>query len=251
MHCVNAFVGDTFVIPKAPGATIHEAPFYALWYRWGLEQFTKLKDYGTISPMHEPWETRYVNEMGIKPFDDQFSNLSAPQSLLSYYNHANAEVQEWPTTAVFKTATNPAEYLYPGLQMDIEGNTLDADLEQLSVPREGVPAVDARTGREVDKQTYSKNRIDVSLTQVQDTYIKRFIGFDIEAIIDCRNVVDILPPFGFNDICVLGENIVFANTKQILHYTRLKEANTPFFKQVSGRFYLLRDGAGKLWEVRL
>lgn len=251
LHCVNAFVGDTFVIPKAQDATIHEAPFYALWYRWGAEQLAKLSDYGVITTMHQPWETRYADEMGIKPFDDAYSNLNAPQSLLTYYNHANAEVQEWPNTAVFKTATNPVDYLYPGLNMDIEGNVIEDEIESLPVPRTGVPAVDAKTGREIDKKTYAKNRLDVSLEDLPDTYIKPFIGFDVEAIMDCSNVVDILPPFGFNDICVLGENIVFANTKQILHYTRLKEANTPFFRQVSGRFYLLRDGAGKLWEVRL
>lgn len=251
MHCVNAFVGDKFVIPKAPGATIHEAPFYALWYRWGVEQYAKLVDFGTISTMHQPWEVQYVNSMGIKPHDDVFSNLNDPQSLLSYYNHANSEVQEWPSTAVFKTASNPADYLYPGLNMDIDGNIIDEAEEQLDTPRQGVPAVDVKTAREIDKATYSKNRIDVTIKEREDTYIKPFIGFDVEAILTCDNVVEIMPPFGFNDICVIGENVVMASTKQILHYTRLHEMNTPFFKHVSGRFYLLRDGAGKLWEVRL
>lgn len=251
MHCVNAYVGDTFVIPKAPGATIHEAPFYALWYRWGVEQFAKLKDLGTISSMHDPWEVRYADQMAIRPYDDKINCLNDPKSLLSYFNHANAEVQEWPTTAVFKTATHPSDYLYPGLHMDAEGNVIEEDLESLPTPREGVPAVDARTGREITKDTYAKNRLDVSLKEQQDTYIKPFIGFDIEAILTCPNVIDILPPFGFNDICVIGENVVFTNTQKIMHYTRLRETNTPFFKQVSGRFYLLRDGAGKLWEVCL
>ncbi len=251
MHCVNAYVGDTFVIPKAPGATIHEAPFYALWYRWNVDQFNKLIECGTITKQHNPWEVRYMNEIGIKPYDDAYACINEKKSLWMHFQHANAEVQEWPNSDVFKCVTHPSVYLYPGLYMDMDGNTFEEETEQLPAPREGVPTVDVKTGRELDKKTYAKNRLDITIDQESDTYIRPFLGFDVETMLTCDNVLDMLPKFGINDICVIGENVVFTNTKKVLNYTRLPSIDTPYFKHVSGRFYLLRDGDGKLWEIRI
>lgn len=252
LFCVNAYVGDTYVIPKAPGATIHEAPLYALWFRWNEQQYVRLRETGAIVGNHVPWEIRYLQDMAIRPYADEFKCMSHPLSLTAYVKRAQEEMNSFPSNWQFRRATHPVEYLYPGLYLDLDGNEIEEkDPVVLTVPRDGVPKVEVLTGRELDKDTYAKNRLNVTYAEQHDTYIRKFIGFDIEAMMSGKDVIDMLPQFEFNDIVVMGENIVFANSGKSISYTRLTEEMTPFFKHVSGRFYLLRDMEGALWEVRL
>lgn len=252
LFCVNAYVGDTYVIPKAPGATIHEAPLYALWFRWNDMQYATLRDSGAIIGSHVPWEMRYLQDMAIRPYDDEFKCMSHPLSLTSYVKRAQEQMANFPKNWEFRRAEHPVEYLYPGLYLDLDGNEIEEhEPVTLPIPRDGVPKVEVKTGRELDKNTYAKNRLDVTYAEHPDTYIRKFIGFDIEAMLSGKDVIDMLPKFEFNDIVVMGDNVVFANTGKSINYTRLTEEMTPFFKHVSGRFYLLRDMEGALWEVRL
>lgn len=249
--CVNAYVGDTFVIPKAPGATIHEAPFYALWFRWDANRTARLVQSGAINGNHVPWEVRYIRDMAVRPYDDEFKCLSHPLSLASYYKKASEEMKNWPANWEFKRVSHPVEYLYPGLDMDLDGSTPESEPATLAAPRVGAPPVEVLTGRELDKTVYAKNRLNFITEEKKDSYIRPFIGFDIESLLSGNNPVDMLPKFGFNDIVVIGENVVFSGSGKSVHYTRLTEDMTPFFRNVSGRFNLLRDVDGKLWEVRL
>lgn len=250
--CVNAYVTPDCVIPADPGNPIPMIPFYTAWVNWREDNptvFQALVNNGIIPATFTAWSMRYYSQQyKYRSLDE----LEGEDSLLTYYDRAVAEVAEWPVDKVFKAVSHPCEYLYPGLNRD--DDTFEKELESLPAPREGAPVIRVGASKMLSYEDFKHKLSPVNMLPAPDTYVKRFTGFPIEALLYVEDVFNKLPSTG-EALTVMASsgNVFVPDTMQLMHYSRIVELDTNKYavRHLYDRTYIVRGTDGSYWEVRI
>lgn len=250
--CVNAYVTPDCVIPADPACPIPMIPFYALWVDWRSSNpaiFETLVNNDILPSNFVAWSMRYYDQQyKFRSYDD----LDGDDSLMAYYDRAVEEVNNWPRSKVFKSVQHMCEYMYPGLNRDDEA--IDQELADLPVAREGAPVIRLGATQLLRYEDFKHKLSPVNALPAPDIYLRHFTGFPVEALLYVDNIFDKLPRNGMPlTITSSSETVYVPDTMQLMHFTRLVELdpNKYAISHVYDRNYIVRDTAGKYWEVRI
>ena len=250
--CVNAYVTPDCVIPADPGNPIPMIPFYAAWTNWRDENtavFAALVEKGVLPANYTAWSMRYYSQQyKYRSLDE----LDGDDSLLTYYERAVEQVAEWPTDRVFKSVTHPCDYLYPGLSK--EDDMFEVEMEKLPVPRTGAPVIRVGASQLLRYEDFKHKLSPVNMLPAPDTFVRRFTGFPIEALLYIEDVFNKLPSTGEPLTVMASSDSVFVpDTMQLMHYSRIVEldSNKYAVRHIYDRTYVVRGTDGSYWEVRV
>ena len=258
IYCANAFVGEDFVCPY-PEQYVREVPFHAIWLNFDQERRNELISKRVIYATDIPWSIKHAHYSwacyATKQKKDDFTVMDDPDSLYAYFNTANKEITEWPTTLEFKTTTHPVYAKYPGMYYDDESEEIgpEHELEDLITPRVGTPKVELEACRLLKPDTYGKRRYSPQYKEYPTVYIERFLGFDAETLLLCPDAIEKLPPINASVIGIAGDRLYFTDTNTSTHFTNIASVDMNKYpvRHICNRLYIVRDFNNKLWEVHI
>lgn len=247
MYCTNAYVTPEYVIPRK-GYTIHEVPFFALWYNYAStapEIYAQLIDIGALPRNFQSWSTRYDAEM----FKSRtFKEMVSDDTLTYYAKHATEEQRTWPTNLEFDCVTHPIEYMFQGIERP------EKDKITLSMPRDGEPSVRIGAFKDITHDDLKDIMYPDTELEEPDQYIRQFAGFSAEAFEYCDDVISKIP-FGDNCELVVNEGsqtVYVPKQSRTINFRQLTEVMKDYnIVHVYDRMYMFRSLDGKLWEVRI
>ncbi len=250
-YCTNAYITPEYVIPRSE-APIREIPFFTAWFDWQTQQpgiWQALVQANVIKPDFVPWERRYISEQFVQR---EMLQLDAADSLIYYYNHANEELKSYPADKDFISVTHPVEYMFPGLQDELDRMN---SMATLPVPRQGDPVIRLGVTHDIKKSDYSDKLLPSEPVVKADTYIRPFQGFDAMTVMTVDNVLDKMPTQVNDSLTVmeLSDSVYVPDIGEVIHYTRITELDKEKYgiRHICDRNYLFRATDGKVWEVRV
>lgn len=264
-YCVNAYVSYDYVIPKSPNRPIKEIPFYAAWVDYSRKSpaiWQALIKAGVYDNKFVAWECRYADQQLYKPFDEDdlaATPLRNPMSLMVYYERAVKYIQSLPANKPFTAVPHIVDYLYPGINkpLDMGEAEIMEDVEEdvLAVPRTAPPVIKLGAWRILRKEMFDSIMLPVEQRIEPDIYIKKFIGFDVDALFQCDNIFDKIPKWSGIPMLYMPETeqFVLLDSRESIHYTRVinLDQNRYPVRHVYDRIWLVRAADGVLWEVRV
>lgn len=247
LYCTNAYITPEYVIPRK-GYTIHEVPFFALWYNYEYTNpdiYAQLVAIGALPKNFKSWSSRYESEQF--KVRDLMSSVST-DTLTHYAMHASKEQADWPANLEFDCVMHPIEYMFPGLERQ------EKDKEVLAQPREGMPVVRLGAFKDLSYDDMKNIIYTDDVIEEEDQYIRQFIGFSAEAFEYCDDVIAKMPE-GDNCELVVNESsrtVYVPKQNRTIDYRQLTEIMGDYnIVHVYDRMYMFRSLDGKLWEVRI
>ena len=243
-YCVNAYITPEYVIPR-PGQSIKEYPFYTLWRDWSKqhEVYSALIKQGVLDGTFIPWEYRYC-DCG---FNRRSGTLDAKDSLHYYFNKSRQFTENFVPGTNWTSVTHPEEMLYPKLY---ENDLEESDETTIS------DKANVRLGLVFTRKfsDYKDIVLPLRSTEVEDQYIRRFIGFHAEELISNPDIATAEPDTNKKVFFVhrASGTICPIDGSDFIDFSRLTEFDDSYsYIHVYGRKYLLRDVNDVLWEVRI